>query len=126
MKKFYIASAMFTESQKDRINKHAKLLRQLGYEVYVPHELEIPNADTLPNSEWACKVFQHDVQAIDECDEVLYFCEGANGDLGSAWECGYAYAKGKVIRVVELDTMQRCISLMVAQSSSTKITKYQT
>ena len=123
--KFYMASAMFTEGQKDRINKHAKLLRQMGHTVYVPHELQIPNASNLNNKTWARCVFDADVKAIDECDEMFYFCEGMDGDLGAAWECGYAYAKGKVIRVVELDTMQRHISLMVAQCSTTEIKKYQ-
>lgn len=73
--------------------------------------------------------------AIDTCDELLYICEGMTGDIGSAWECGYAYAKGKKIRVHELglDSIDKIhsdgtnkISLMVAQSASTEIFLYQT
>ena len=122
--KIYIASGMFTEEEKRRIDKHAKFLRQLGHEVYVPHELKIPNADELSNENWAHEVFLHDVKAIDEADVLFYFCEGMQGDLGAAWECGYAYAKGKRIIVDELQETAE-ISLMVAQSSNSLIESYQ-
>ena len=55
--KIYIASAMFTEEQKERIDKHAKLLRAMGHIVYVPHEFKVPDAKDLTNEEWANEVF---------------------------------------------------------------------
>ena len=122
--KIYIASAMFTPIQKARIEARAKYLRQLGHEVYVPHELQIPNAYELSNNDWAHEVFTHDVQAIDEADILYYYCEGMSGDVGAAWECGYAYAKGKRIVVDELHETEN-ISLMVAQSSHSLIDSYQ-
>ena len=122
--KIYIASAMFTEQEQDRISKHANYLRGLGHEVYVPHELKIPNATELSNNDWANEVFTHDVKAIDEADALFYFCEGMKGDIGAAWECGYAYAKGKRIIVYELQETAE-ISLMVAQSSNSLIESYQ-
>lgn len=122
--KIYIASAMFTEEQKERINKHAKLLRALGHIVYVPHKFKVPDAKNLTNEEWANKVFLEDVHQLNECDAVYYFCEGMEGDLGSAWECGYAYAKGKQIFVDELSYNTE-ISLMVAQCSNNEISSYQ-
>lgn len=122
--KIYIASSMFTEEDQNRINKHAKLLRQLGHEVYVPHEYKVPNADHISNIEWAKQVFNHDVEALDQADAVYYFCEGTYGDIGAAWECGYAYAKGKRIFVDELQITAE-ISLMVAQCSDIEIESYQ-
>lgn len=122
--KIYIASAMFTEEQKERINKHAKLLRAMGHTVYVPHEFKVSDAKNLTNEEWANEVFLEDVRQLNECDAVYYFCEGMEGDLGSAWECGYAYAKGKQIFVDELSYGTE-ISLMVAQCSSNEISSYQ-
>lgn len=122
--KIYIASAMFTEQEKTRINKIARLLRAMGHEVYVPHEFQVPNADNLPNEEWANEVFIHDLHQLDECDAIYYLCEGMNGDIGAAWECGYAYAKGKQIFVEELEETAE-ISLMVAQSSDNEIESYQ-
>lgn len=122
--KIYIASAMFTDHEQERINKLAKLLRAMGHEVYVPHEYKVPLADEMENEEWAAQVFQHDIENLDQADAVYYFCEGMNGDIGAAWECGYAYAKGKRIFVDELQETAE-ISLMVAQCSETKIESYQ-
>lgn len=120
----YIASTMFTPQEQDRINKIAKLMRQLGHTVYVPHEYKVPNADEMENEEWAARVFKHDIENLDRADAVYYFCEGMHGDIGAAWECGYAYAKGKRIFVDELqDTAE--ISLMVAQCCETEIESYQ-
>jgi nucleoside 2-deoxyribosyltransferase len=122
--KIYIASAMFANEEKDRINRIAKFLRSLGHTVYVPHEFQIPNAKDMPNKEWAKTVFETDLKALNEADAVYYFCEGMEGDIGAAWECGYAYAKGKRIFVEELEFTDE-ISLMVGQCSETEISSYQ-
>ena len=122
--KIYIASALFTKEDKDRINKIARLLRQLGHDVFVPHEYHVENADSMSNAEWAKKVFQHDIECLDKADAIYYICEGKTGDIGSAWECGYAYAKGKRIFVDELQLTAE-ISLMVAQCTETEISSYQ-
>lgn len=122
--KIYIASAMFTEQEQNRINKIARLMRAMGHEVYVPHEYKVPNADKMENKEWAEQVFKHDIENLDQADAVYYFCEGMNGDIGAAWECGYAYAKGKRVFVDELQEEAE-ISLMVAQCSETEIESYQ-
>jgi nucleoside 2-deoxyribosyltransferase len=47
------------------------------------------------------------------------------GDIGSAWECGYAYAKGKKILVQFLGKQTDKISLMVANSTHIELTMYQ-
>lgn len=122
--KIYMASAIFTEEQKERINKHARLLKAMGHTVYVPHLFKVSDAADLTNEEWANEVFLEDIHQLDECDAIYYFCEGMNGDIGAAWECGYAYAKGKQIFVDELqETVE--ISLMVAQSAKNEILSYQ-
>lgn len=119
MTRFYIASAMFTTEQKQKINSIATYLRAHGCQVYVPHELQIFGANNMPNAKWAKAVFKNDLYALDTCDRVVYICEGMSGDIGAAWECGYAYAKGKEISVVEVGELDKPISLMVAQSCYT-------
>ncbi len=84
MTKFYIASAMFTAEQKQKINSIATYLRARGHQVYVPHELQIFNANNLPNTKWAKEVFKHDLHALSTCDRVVYICEGMSGDIGAA------------------------------------------
>ena len=115
---------MFTVKEKERVEKIAKLLRALGHTVFVPHEYVVPNADELENNEWAQLVFEADLKALNEADAIYYFCEGMNGVIGAAWECGYAYAKGKRIFVDELQE-ETVISLMVGQCAETEIESYQ-
>ena len=38
-----------------------------------------------------------DRAAIDACDVVVALLDGAQVDDGTAWEIGYAYAKGKPV-----------------------------
>lgn len=125
MKRVYIASDMFSTYRKGLINKLASSLRRRGKEVYVPHEHEIEGGWSMPNCEWARRVFEEDVKALDWCDTVIYFCEGMTGDIGSAWECGYAYAKGKKIHVQYLGNKDDKISLMVANSATVSPFIYQ-
>ena len=128
--KIYIASAMFTDSRKKYINRVAKIMRQLGHEVYVPHEHTIEGGKQMPNKIWASEVFKADVEAIKESDAIYYICEGMDGDIGSAWECGFGYALGKRIMVDEYyaendEYFDPCISLMVAQCTETEFETYQ-
>lgn len=119
MAKIYIASALFTKKEKERIDDITKQLRKLGHTVYSPKEFHVPNANEMPNADWAKAVFDIDLKHLDEANVVLYICEGMNGDIGAAWECGYAYAKNKSVVVVETGDSST-ISLMVAQSARNK------
>ena len=72
--------------------KVAELLRSLGYDVYCPFELQIPNAWDMSQEDWAEKVFKADVQAILHSDIFLFISVGRVSTAGSNWEQGYAYA----------------------------------
>ena len=121
MQKVYIASDMFSTYRKGLINKMASCLRRMGREVYVPHEHDIEGGWNMPNKEWGKRVFEEDVKALDWCDTVIYFCEGMIGDIGSAWECGYAYAKGKKIYNIMLNNETNDFSLMLYGGCSVNI-----
>ena len=79
----YLAGPLFNQTQQDRIRKVATILRNKDNEVYVPMEHTVDNAYGLPNNVWAKAVF----------DGLYSYC-------GTAWEAGYAYAKGKEIFVL--------------------------
>ena len=98
MKKIYLASPFFNNGERQSVEFIVNHLRKnLGLEVYVPMEHTIPNAWDLPNNVWAKAVFDEDVKAIDECDTVIVLNWGMYSDSGTAWECGYAFAKGKEV-----------------------------
>lgn len=96
--KIYLASPWFKDYEKLIYELVIKKMRSQDLEVFVPMEHEIENAWSIPNKEWGHKVFMNDIDAIDKCDEVWVLNFGMYSDSGTAWECGYAYAKGKTIR----------------------------
>ena len=69
----------------------------------------------MPNHEWAKKVFDEDVKAIQEANEVYCIYYGLYSDSGTAWECGYAYALGKPVHLI--DESNEEVSLMIVNGS---------
>lgn len=98
--KIYLAGSCSSE-QRTMMQKIAEELRRADYDVYCPFELKIPNAWSYSQEEWAMKVFEKDIEAIDACDIFLMISPGRIGTAGTNWEQGYAYAKGKRIEVIQ-------------------------
>lgn len=113
--KIYLASPLFTDYERQKVKEWAARLRGCGREVYVPMEHSIENAWELPNYEWAKKVFDEDIKAIQEADEIYCIYYGLYSDSGTAWECGYAYALGKAVRLI--DESNEEVSLMVVNGA---------
>ena len=113
--RIYLASPMFTEYEREKVKAVAEWLRNKNHEVYVPMEHSIENAWDYSNAEWAKKVFDEDIKAIQECDKVWCIYYGLYSDSGTAWECGYAYALNKPIHLI--DESNNEVSLMVVNGS---------
>lgn len=96
--KVYLASPWFTNYEEFIYNLVIDEYRKQGIDFYIPREYSIPNGKNMSNAEWGHAVFMQDIDAIDSCDEVWVINHGLYSDTGTAWECGYAYAKGKVVR----------------------------
>ena len=112
--KIYLASPWFKNNEQHMYTQMIQKMRADGFEVYAPIEHEIPNAWDLSNADWGKEVFCADVQAIQESDEVWVLNFGMYSDSGTAWECGYAYGIGKVVRQLVYDfTPDKIFSLMM-------------
>lgn len=112
--KVYLASPWFKNNERVMYSQILQKMRAEGHEVYAPVEHEVPNAWDLSNEEWGRQVFFADIKAIDECEEVWVLNFGMYSDTGTAWECGYAYAKGKTVRQLVYDfTADKVFSLMM-------------
>ncbi len=107
--KFYIAAPIGEPaSLKRQISEKVKEILIKQGEVYAPWEYKIPNAWDYSNTEWGLMVFTNDVYAIDHCDWVVVLSYGRKETTaGTAWEAGYAFAKGKKVLVVEADAELR-------------------
>jgi nucleoside 2-deoxyribosyltransferase len=101
MNKVYVACPMNIKHRESEANV-VKMLRTSGYNVYFPAEFKVEDAWSLPNPVWAKKVFDADIEALNNSDVVVLLYYGPNECAGSAWEAGYAYAMGKRVILVEM------------------------
>lgn len=114
--KIYLAGPCDTENRTIMVQT-AKIFREYGgYEVYCPWELKIENAWDMPQEEWARKVFEADIKAIQECDVFVMITSGRESTAGTNWENGYAYALNKHIITVQIT--DKPTSLMTYASAS--------
>lgn len=97
--KIYLASPFFNEREIENISQAVEILKRKGYEVFVPMEHDVENKENLTNPQWAEEIFKIDRNGIDNSDVVVLLYGGMYSDSGTAWECGYAYAKGKKVVV---------------------------
>lgn len=98
----YLASPFFNKNELAFYEQALKVLRNdKGLNVYAPYENEIDKNDK-SKFEWATATFQKDIQEIEKADAIVVLFYGLYSDSGTAWECGYAYGKGKPVIVVHL------------------------
>jgi nucleoside deoxyribosyltransferase len=121
MKKVYIAASFAyadrtkTESRKIDIERIVgKVKEKLNADFYIPHQLKIENAWDMSLEDWARKVYEHDIGALNSADLVIFISYGKENNSGSVWECGYAYAKAIPIVVVKMT--DEAESLMVSNT----------
>ena len=110
----YLASPWFRDNERVMYKNILDKMREEGLDVYAPIEHEIVNAWDLPNDVWGRKVFQEDIDAIRNCDEVWVLNFGMYSDSGTAWECGFAYGIGKTVRQLVYNfAKEKTFSLMM-------------
>ena len=97
----YLAGSCSSEDRNLMVNI-GKTIRNYGFEVYCPFELQIENAWDYTQEDWSKIVFDKDVEAIDKADIVILISVGRKSTAGTNWEQGYAYAKGKRVYVFQI------------------------
>ena len=88
--KIYLAGPLFSTAERNFNNELTSMLRDKGYEVWLPQEFE--QMTMTPK-----QIFVKDVEGIDWADVVVANMDGSDPDSGTCWECGYAYRKKPVI-----------------------------
>lgn len=90
-KNVYLAGSLFSVWERHANTLVADGLRQAGYEVLLPQDIQAP-----PSSDGGLDmrfVFNECVRLLDKADAVVALAEGPDPDSGTAWEMGYAAAK---------------------------------
>jgi nucleoside 2-deoxyribosyltransferase len=120
MTKIYLAGPLFSLAEQGFNAELARFLESQGFEVFLPQEHE-------PRDKTARAIFDMDVAAIDWADMVVACMDGPDPDSGTAWECGYAYAKGKPIVCYRTDfritgdTEGAPYNLMLSESATARL-----
>jgi len=120
MTKIYLAGPLFTIAEQTFNAELARFLECEGFEVWLPQEHE-------PRRNTARAIFAMDVKALDWADMVVACMDGPDPDSGTAWECGYAYAKGKPVVCyrtdfrIAADTEDAPYNLMLSASATARV-----
>ncbi|MEE1300578.1 MAG: nucleoside 2-deoxyribosyltransferase [Acutalibacteraceae bacterium] len=101
MKHVYLAGPFFNETEVKNIEKAESVLEGRGFDLFSPMRHEVR---TKPGTvDWARDIFEMDRTEIDRADLVVALYYGNVSDSGTAWECGYAHAKGVPVVLVHVN-----------------------
>ena len=92
----YLAGPLFTSPERDWNDGLAARLTSGGHDVYLPQAH--PALERTGRA-----IFQKDLEGLDWADGVVAIMDGPDPDSGTAWECGYAYARGKSVVLFRSD-----------------------
>jgi len=90
MTKLYLAGPLFSLAEQRFNVDLARFLKKKGFKVWLPQAHE-------PRDKTAKAIFDMDVEGLDWADMVVACMDGPDPDSGTAWECGYAFGKGKPV-----------------------------
>lgn len=113
----YLAAPLFSDAERAFNLVLRNLLAAQGYPVYLPQE----TGEGVEGTGRDRAIFESHIRALDAASCVVAVCDGADTDSGTAWEIGYAAAKG--IPVIALSTDRRRpeggrrVNLMVQESA---------
>src|SRR5574337_221403 len=115
----YIAGPLFTPAERLYLEAMANEFEAAGFLTYLPHrDGGLAGADKANTSSF----FKSDISGIDKASIVVAVLNGKEVDSGTAFEVGYAYAKGKALFGIYEDTRiadpQTHINLMLTNSTS--------
>ena len=93
-------------------------------DLYIPMEYKVPGdfqkldgTWNLSNAEWAKRVYENDIQHLDNAEVVIALNVGLYRTAGTVWEVGYAKGKGiSVFAYTPTWAMKNDMSLMLMNS----------
>ena len=115
----YLAGPLFTQAERRWLRELHRLLGERGHKVFLPQDdAGLPLIQNPPDFHGAFEICR---DAIDRADAVIAVLDGADADSGTAWECGYAYARGKPVIALQTDFRggeDDSLNLMLRRSST--------
>jgi nucleoside 2-deoxyribosyltransferase len=97
-----VAGPLFDDGERWWIEQVEAVVASEGFTTFLPHR------DNPPKTEHnVAEIFGNDRRGIDECDVVVASLNGVTTDDGTAWELGYAFARGKHLIGLHTDWRRR-------------------
>jgi nucleoside 2-deoxyribosyltransferase len=117
MKNIYLAAPLFSEAECNFNRKLKVELCSIGFNVFLPQE-DSNNVHDKTNRQKI--IFDKNLKGIERSDILVAVIDGADVDSGTAWEIGYAFAKGKPIFGLRTDFrslgIEGTVNLMIERS----------
>jgi len=117
MKTVYLAAPLFSEAECDFNRKLKGELHNLGFKVFLPQE-DSNNVHDMTNRQEI--IFNKNLTGLENSDLIVAVIDGADVDSGTAWEIGYAFAKGKPVIGLRTDFrtlgIEGTVNLMIERS----------
>lgn len=111
----YIAGSFSNKEEREELEQMISIVRGMypDEELFIPMEHFVPGGNEkdengnyiMPNDVWGRKVFEMDIDGLNQCNTVANLYRGRISGTGTAWELGYAYATGKrILQFIANDT----------------------
>lgn len=98
--KLYIAGKLGTERERERLEEIDAACKSWGFETLLPHR-DIGRVLSFEDSE---RIFNKDIrEGLSACDVIVASLDGLHVGAGTAWELGYAYARGMKCIALKMD-----------------------
>jgi len=103
--KIFIAGPLFSQAEREFNLKVDKYLRERGFKTFLPQR-DVGKLDELiaKRGKRAYRmIYEQDLQGLEQADVVAAILDGPDVDSGTAFEIGYACAKGKPVIGLKTD-----------------------
>ncbi|MGB9928114.1 MAG: nucleoside 2-deoxyribosyltransferase [Methanosarcina sp.] len=95
-KTIYLASPLFSHAEVEYNRMLRDLFLKKGFSVFLPQE-DAEDSTVEREKQNQETIFKACVTGINSSDIIVAVLDGVDVDSGTAWEIGYAYAKGKPV-----------------------------
>lgn len=116
MRTVYLAAPLFSEAERDFNRKLRDEIKKSGFSVFLPQE----DSNNVKGDKRQEIIFNKNLNAIEKSDIIVAVVDGTDIDSGTAWEIGYASAKGKPIVGLRTDFrtlgIEGRVNLMIERS----------
>ena len=106
MSAIYQAGPLFTEAERAWHKNLSAHLRVAGHTVVWPGDLLTAEKIQSAGAAGPAWIFRVCLDALDHCDCLVAVLDGPQVDDGTAWEMGYAYARGLPVYGLRTDFRQ--------------------